>query len=164
MVLLDKTNYVHWYTIGSVHKFFLFLYFLRSLQFYTKYMQYCTENPSPPPLKGVCQEILDLQFFSWFEPTWAPDKQAEKFSNSFRFRRDIRIFKKLRGVHPTAESSDEMFSKNSAVCIPPQSQTLRCASYRRVNLDNLSSVCFNQKFYECYLSVMPKDIHMKLIL
>ena len=35
----------------------------------------------PPPLKGVCQEILDLQFFSWFEPTWAPDKQAKVFLN-----------------------------------------------------------------------------------
>ena len=33
-------------------------------------------------LKGVCHEIFDLQFFSWFKPIWAPDKQAKVFSNS----------------------------------------------------------------------------------
>ena len=27
-------------------------------------------------LKGMCHEIFYLQFFSWFEPIWAPDKQA----------------------------------------------------------------------------------------
>ena len=41
-------------------------------------------------LKGVCHEIFDLQFFSWFEPIWAPDKQAKYFRIRFWFRRDIR--------------------------------------------------------------------------
>ena len=27
-------------------------------------------------------EIFYLQFFSWFEPIWATDKQAKVFSNS----------------------------------------------------------------------------------
>ena len=98
-------------------------------------------------------------------------------SLQFRFRWDIRIFKKnsavciplrsqtrrcalfrevrLRGVHPTVESS---FS----VCIIPRSLTPRYASHSGVN--NLSSVWFNPKFHKCYFSVMPKDIHTKLIL
>ena len=33
-------------------------------------------------LQGVCHEIFDLQFFSWFKPIWAPYKQAKVFSNS----------------------------------------------------------------------------------
>ena len=37
---------------------------------------------SPLHLKGVCHKIFDLQYFSWFEPNWAPDKQAKLFSNS----------------------------------------------------------------------------------
>ena len=31
-------------------------------------------------LKGVCGEIFTV-YFSWFEPIWAPDKQAKVFSN-----------------------------------------------------------------------------------
>ena len=58
-------------------------------------------------------------------------------------------------MHLTGESS-------SGVCIIPRSLTPRCASHHGVN--NLSSVCFNLKFYKCYISVMPKDIHTKLIL
>ena len=64
---------------------------------------------------------------------------------------------KIRCVHHTAESIDEKFSKNSVVCIPPRSQTPGRASHRGVN--NLSSVCFNPKFYEYYSSVMPRDIN-----
>ena len=33
----------------------------------------------------MCHEIFDLQFFSWFEHIWAPDKQAKVFSNSVSF-------------------------------------------------------------------------------
>ena len=33
-------------------------------------------------LKGVCHEIFDIQFLSWFEPIWAPDEQAKVCSNS----------------------------------------------------------------------------------
>ena len=61
---------------------------------------------------------------------------------------------RLHGVHHTAKSS-------TAVCIPLRSQVMnssqktpRCASCCGVN--NLSSVCFNPKFYKCYFSVMPK--------
>ena len=89
-------------------------------------------------LKGECHEIFNLQFFSWFEPICAPDKQAKVFSNS-------RIWLWFRLL------------KNSAVCIPLRSQSPRFASHHGVN--NLSSVCFKQKFYKCYFSVMPKDIH-----
>ena len=59
----------------------------------------------------------------------------------------------LRGVHPTTESS-------SVVCIPPSSLTRRCASHRGVN--NLPIVCFDPKVYNCYFSVMPEDINMKI--
>ena len=52
----------------------------------------------------------------WFEPIWAPDQQAEVFSNSYQFRRDIQIFKNLRGMH----------------CIV--NQTLRCASHQKVKI------------------------------
>ena len=70
-------------------------------------------------------------------------------------------FVTLHGVHPTAESSDEKFSKTSAVCIIPQSQAPRCTSHCGIN--NLSSVCFNPKFYECCFSVMPKDIDIDTV-
>ena len=39
------------------------------------------------PLKGVCHEIFDLHFCSWFEPIQAPEKQAEVFSNSVSISR-----------------------------------------------------------------------------
>ena len=32
---------------------------------------------APLTVKGVCHEIFDLLFFSWFEPIWAPDKHAK---------------------------------------------------------------------------------------
>ena len=64
--------------------------------------------------------------------------------------------KKLCGVQLTAESS-------SAVCIIQRSLTPRCASVSHCRVNNLSSVCFNPKFYKCFFSVMPKVIHMKLI-
>ena len=79
------------------------------------------------PLKGVCHEIFDLQFFSWFEPIWAPDKQAKVFSNGVLISPRIQIFKKLCGVHPSAESS-------SAVCNTPLSQAPRCATQSGVRL------------------------------
>ena len=78
-------------------------------------------------LKGVCHEIFDLQFFLWFETIWALINRLKYVRIRFRFCRDIRILKKLLGVHPTVES-------DSAVCIIPRSQTLWCASYRGVKL------------------------------
>ena len=47
------------------------------------------------------------------------------FRTRFRFHQDIQIFKKLRSVHPTVESS-------SVVCIPPLSQAPSCASHHGV--------------------------------
>ena len=41
---------------------------------------------------------------------------------------------RLCGVHHTVESTAPNFSKNSAVCIPPRSRALQCASHRRVRL------------------------------
>ena len=110
-------------------------------------------------LKGVCHKIFDLQFFLWFKPIWAPNKQAKIFSNlvSILLRYSNFLKKesdsavcftprsqaprcashrgvKLRGVHPTVES-------NSAVCITPRSQVMKsspknpwCASYCGVRL------------------------------
>ena len=84
------------------------------------------------------------------------------FRIQFRFCRDIQILKKLLSVHPIPRSLPPQFASyrgvrlrrvhhttesSSAVCIKPRSQ---------------SSVYFNPKFYQCYFSVMPKDINMKL--
>ena len=65
---------------------------------------------------------FQLQFFSWFEPIWAPLHWLKYFWNSFRFCWDFQIFMKLHGVHDTEES----------VIIPLQSQTPWCAAYCRV--------------------------------
>ena len=142
----------------------------------------------------MCREIFGLQYFHDSNPSGPLIDRLKSFQNGFRFRRDIKIFKILRGVHPTLES-------DSAVCITAQSQALRCASHCGVKLrgvhhtakssdeqfsknsavcisprsqaprcasyrrvNNLSSVCFIPKFYKCYFYVMPKDIHTKLIL
>ena len=82
-------------------------------------------------LQGVCHEIFDLQFFHDSNPSGPMTKTLKNFRIHFLFRRDIQIFKKLRGtgMHRTADS-------DSAVCIIPQSQeskmsqkTPRSASY-----------------------------------
>ena len=78
-------------------------------------------------LKGVCHEIFDLHFFHDSIPSRPLINRLKYFKIRFRFRQDIRILKKLSGVHPTAES-------DSAVCIIPRSQTPQCASYRGVRL------------------------------
>ena len=81
---------------------------------------YCTYVDSPQTalpsekdnncLKGVRHEIFDLHFFHDSNPSRPLINRLKYFRILFRFRRDIRILKKLRGVHPTAES-------DSAVCI-----------------------------------------------
>ena len=89
-------------------------------------------------------------FFSWFEPIKAPDEQLKYFRILFRFIWEIRIFKKLCGVHPTAESDSAVcitplfwvklrgvhhtVESSSVVCIPLLSQALRCAWYHGVKL------------------------------
>ena len=124
-------------------------------------------------------------FFHDSNPSGPLINRLKYFRIRFRFRRDIKILKKLCSVHPTAESDSteciillsqtpwcasyrgvrlrgvhhtveswkQGIWKNSAVCIPLQSQNPWCASYRRVS--NLPSVCFDWKFYDCYISVMP---------
>ena len=59
-------------------------------------------------LKGVCHEIFDLYFFSWFKPIWAPDKQSKVFLNLIS----------IRYLTTKLEKFD------SAVCMAPRSQIL----------------------------------------
>ena len=99
-------------------------------------------------LKGVCHEIFDLHFFHDLNPSRPLINRLKYFRIRFRFRRDIWIFKKLHGVHPTAES-------DSTVCVIPGSQTLQCASYRGVRLlgvhhtaDSDSLVCITPRSHE----------------
>ena len=113
-------------------------------------------------IKGsVSRDLLPL-VFSWFKPIWASDKY---FPILFRFRRDIRIFKKLCGVHHMQSQAPRCAShcmgvklrgvlltaweSSSAMCITPQSQVLKisqetpgCASYRKVKL--LTLQCQNR--------------------
>ena len=60
-------------------------------------------------LKGQCHEIFDLHFFHDSNPPRPLINRLNYFRILFRFRRDLRIFKKLRSVHHPAES-------DSAVC------------------------------------------------
>ena len=92
-------------------------------------------------LKVVCHEILHLHFFHDSNPSTPLINRLKYFQILFRFHRDIQIFKKLRCVHPTAES-------DSVVCIIPRSQTPRFASLRGVKLrsvhpsaESSSAVC-----------------------
>ena len=113
---------------------------------------------------SVLRDLLSL-FFSWFKPTWAPDKQSKVFSNylssspKYMYSNFFEIpryvshsYVNLCGVMLTAETISTVCitvlcqtpwcwsycgaecSKNSVVCFTPQVQTLRCASYRGVNL------------------------------
>ena len=103
-------------------------------------------------LKRVRHKIFDLHFFHDSNPSGPLINRLKYFRIQFRFRPDIQILKKLRGVHPTflrcaahcgiklcsvhhtAESSNHNFLKNSVVCIPQQSQTSRCTSPQGVKL------------------------------
>ena len=76
-------------------------------------------------LKGVCHEIFNNYFF--INSICAPDKLFKFFRLRFRCRRDILKFKKLLGVHDTAESY-------LAMCMTPQSQPLWCAWHRGVKM------------------------------
>ena len=93
-------------------------------------------------IKGsVSRDFRPSVFFHDSYPSGPLINRVKYFRIRFQFRPDIQIFKKLSGVHHTAESS-------STVCIPPQSQAPRCASYRRVKLcgmhpttESSSTVC-----------------------
>ena len=69
------------------------------------------------PLKGVCHEIFYLHFCSWFEPIWAPDKQAKVFSNSVSISQKYSItkFKKF----------------DSAVCMTPPSKIFSLSKIKK---------------------------------
>ena len=87
----------------------------------------CSKIYNTLHLKVVCQETFDLHFFHDSNPSRPLINRLKHFLIQFRFRKDIQIFKKLSGVHHTAESS-------SAVCIISRSQAPWCASHRRVKL------------------------------
>ena len=61
------------------------------------------------------------------------------------------LFLWLRGVHHTAESGDEKFSKNSAVCISLRSQAPQYASYLGVWL---CGVHYTAESITCQVSVL----------
>ena len=60
------------------------------------------------PLKGSVSRDFRLIFFSWFKPTWAPDKQSKVFLNLIS----------IRYLTTKLEKFD------SAVCMAPRSQIL----------------------------------------
>ena len=68
-------------------------------------------------LMGVYNTIFDLQFFSLFEPIWAPDTQSKVFSNS---------------------NSVLISSRYSITRLSPRRRSLQCVTYRR---DHLSLSC-----------------------
>ena len=76
-------------------------------------------------LKGSVSQDFQPTFFHDSNPSRPLINRLIYFRIRFRFRRDIRIFKKLRrrlrGLHHIAESC-------SAVCIPLRSQALQCAT------------------------------------
>ena len=97
-------------------------------------------------LKGVCDEIFDRYFFHDLNPSGSLISRL-KYFRILEFHRDIKIFKKLCSVHPTAVSRkqntvclktlprashrrDRLCSLQSAVCIPQWSQASQRASYR----------------------------------
>ena len=73
-------------------------------------------------VKGSVSRVFRPPFFHDSNPSRPLIDRLNYFRIRFRFHRDIRILKKLRSVHPTAES-------DSAMCIIPQ-----CASYCGVRL------------------------------
>ena len=77
------------------------------------------------PLRECVTRFLTSLFFHDSNPSGPLINRAKYFRIRFWFRQDIRIVKKLHGVHHTAEL-------DSAVCILPRSQTPWCASHRRV--------------------------------
>ena len=76
-----------------------------------------------------CVTKFFTSIFSWFEPIWAPNKQALEFLNSFRFCKNVWIFKKLCGVrYPTTEVQDVHLTAEtiSTVGITSLSKTMGC--------------------------------------
>ena len=94
-----------------------------------------------PFFKGSVSRNFWPPFFSWFEPIYSRPliNRLKYFWIRFRFPRDIQIFKKHCGVHPTAES-------DSTVCVIPRSLTLQCASHCGVKWS---------KFFEKLCGVHP---------
>ena len=96
--------------------------FLRSIVVLYRYLVSLSAKLT---LKGVCHEIFNLHFFHDSNPSGPRINRLKYFLILFQFRRDILIFKKLRGVWHTAES-------DSAVRNTPWSQAPRSATHRGV--------------------------------
>ena len=131
-------------------------------------MQYLQCDPPPLTvgsprdghlLKGSVLRDFWAPFFHDLNPSRPLINMLKYFRIRFRFRWYIRILKKLRGVHHTAESSTSVciislsqaprctshhrvkwFLTNSAVCIPPRSRALRCALYLGVWLHGVMHI------------------------
>ena len=111
-------------------------------------------------IKGSVSRDFWPPFFHDSNPSSPLINRLKYFQMQFWFCWDFRIFKKLRSVHHTAESSSAVciiawgvhpsveswkkVSKITSVCIIPPSQTPRCVSYRGVS--NLPSVCLIRNF------------------
>ena len=99
--------------------------------------------------KSVSQDFRPPIFFHDLNPSGPLIKRLKYFGIRFQFCQDIQIFKKLCGVHPTAESE-------LAVCIIPQSRAPGCAFYHGVNFRGVQNTAEskytlrsqNQNLYE----------------
>ena len=66
------------------------------------YLFWLHRAPAPQHcVKGVCHEIFYLTIFHDSNPSGPLINRLKYFRNMLRFRRDIRFFKKLRGLYHT---------------------------------------------------------------
>ena len=129
------------------------------------------------PLKGVCHKIFDLQFLSWFEPIWAPEKQAEW--SIFRFCFDfVEIFdhKVASAVWNTPQDDLRILQHTieiiSTVCntprrwslYTPQRRSQLCATHRGDDLGGaqhtaeiISEVCNTPQRWSWQCAVYCRD-------
>ena len=137
-------------------------------------------------LKGVCDEIFDRYFFHDLNPSGSLINRL-KYFRILEFHRDIKIFKKLCSVHPTAVSRKQntvcpktlprashrrdrlcsvhpSLKSSFATCIIPRILAPLCASYQWVSNFVHTNSLFDPKFYKFFFSVMPQDITLKIIL
>ena len=75
----------------------------------------------------MCHEIFDLQCFSWFEPIWAPDKQAEVFSILLRY--SITKFEKVHTI--TAHTLTTHWHPRPTLIPSPHTHPLTTHSHNR---------------------------------
>ena len=108
----------------------LFWFDVLQMLFICEAWRYYYEN------NAVSHELLNESFLlqKYFKKI-----ESKGVTNTKIQKRDIFEFFWLRSVHPTAELSDQHFSKSSAVCIPLQSQAPRFASHRGVKMHTAES-------------------------